>query len=306
MSKKMSDWSTLKILILGARGQIGKELCRALDGYGNIVELDYHSSRWCGDLRDQVGLSATVRALRPDIIINAAAYTKVDLAESNQPEAFVSNFNGVKTLADEANKVGAVLVHFSTDYVYDGSLKRPYTETDTTNPINVYGNSKLKGDLAIIESGCKYLIFRTSWVYSWHGNNFLKTILRLAQSNESLRVVNDQIGVPTCASLIADVTAHCLQSLNVNAGLSGIYNLVPSGQTSWYDYALYAINIARDLGAPIKISNESLLAIPTKECKTQVKRLLNCYLGTGEIRTVFNIELPSWEKSVNSTVLKLV
>ncbi len=306
MSKNMSDRSAPKILILGARGQIGTELCKALDGYASTVELDHHSKRWCGDLRDQTGLSNTVRALRPDIIINAAAYTKVDLAEFNQAEAFVTNFNGVRTLAHEAHKIGAILVHFSTDYVYDGSLKRPYTEVDATNPLNVYGNSKLKGDLAVMGSGCEYLIFRTSWVYSEHGDNFLKKILRLAQTQDSLSVISDQIGVPTSASLIARVTTSCLQSSIVGTGSSGVYNLVPEGQSNWHEYALFVLAEARNLGLPIKTTEELLLAVSTESYEAPAKRPLYSCLNTKKLQSTFDVVLPDWKQDVKSTVIKIV
>ena len=302
----MSDEPVPDILILGARGQVGKELCRALNDCGNTVELDSQSVHRCGDLRDQGGLSRTIQELRPSIIINAAAYTKVDLAESNQAEAFATNFNGVKTLAHEAQKIGALLIHFSTDYVFDGSLQRPYTEVDITNPLNVYGDSKLKGDLAVMNSGCEYLIFRTSWVYSPHGDNFLKKILHLGRSKSSLSVVCDQIGVPTSASLIARVVTHCLQSSVLGDGFSGVYNLTPRGASNWHEYAVYALAEARNLGWPIKTTEALVEPVSTEYYKGLARRPLYSCLNTHKLRTSFDIELPDWKHDVKSTVARIL
>lgn len=302
----MSDEPVPVILILGSKGQIGKELCGALKHFGNIVELDSHSTHRCGDLRDQTGLSRTIQELRPNIIINAAAYTKVDLAESNEAEAFATNFSGVRTLAHEAQKIGAILIHFSTDYVFDGSLQRPYTELDTTNPLNVYGESKLKGDLAVMNSGCEYLIFRTSWVYSPHGDNFLKKILQLGQSKISLSVICDQIGVPTSASLIARVVAHCLQSSVLGNRFSGVYNLTPRGTSNWHAYAVYALAEARNLGLPIKTAEALVDPVSTECYKAAARRPLYSCLNTDKLRTSFDIELPDWKHDVKSTVARIL
>ena len=299
----MSNSLNPKILILGANGQIGKALSGALNG---SIALDWRNKDKGVDLRDRSGLLKTIDIVRPNVIVNAAAYTKVDLAEASEREAFATNFYGVQTLAQVAKEIGAVLVHFSSDYVYDGRLSRPYKETDPTNPLNVYGHSKLEGDRAVTESGCSHLIFRTSWIYSQYGNNFMRTILRLAQSRDNLNVVSDQFGVPTSASLIASTTVRCLQAISVDASLSGVYNLVPKGRTNWFDYASLVIDVARDLGLAVKPAAELLTAVHAEEYETQAERPLNSCLDTKKLQTTFGIELPDWKEDVQKIVMKLV
>jgi dTDP-4-dehydrorhamnose reductase len=208
----------MKILLLGKNGQVGWELQRSLAPLGDVLSLDSKSIDYCGDLNDLEGIAATVRAYAPDVIVNAAAYTAVDKAESGPEQAQRVNAEAVAVLADEAQQLGAWLVHYSTDYVFDGSGAQPWQETDAVAPLSVYGASKLAGEQAIQASGCKQLIFRTSWVYAARGNNFAKTMLRLARERDSLSVIADQFGAPTSAELLADISAHALRSARALAG----------------------------------------------------------------------------------------
>ena len=301
----MSPLVLPKILLLGAGGQLGKELFLYLDEIFNVTSCDYRLLQEGSDLCEPEQIAATVNRIEPSVIINAAAYTKVDAAERDESIAHRVNASGVKSLATCAKKVDALLVHFSSDYVYDGLSKRPYLETDQANPLNAYGKSKLEGDRAIIDSGCKHLIFRTSWIYSQHGNNFLKSILSLAQSKKSIAVVNDQFGVPTSAALLARVTRDCLKHVIAMANLSGVYNVVPSGRTSWYEYAAFAINEARRLGAPIKVSNQSLLGVRSEDFDPKAQRPKNSCLDTTKFRETFSLKLPHWKRDVANVVEKM-
>ncbi len=226
----------LKILLLGRNGQIGWELQRSLAPLGEVMALDRYSTQYCGDLSKPEELAQTVLAYKPDFIVNAAAHTAVDKAEAEPELAIVLNTDAPAALAKAAAQVGAWVVHYSTDYVFDGSGTHARQEDERTGPLSAYGKTKLDGEKAIVASGCKYLIFRTSWVYAARGGNFAKTILRLAQERERLTVINDQHGAPTGAELIADVTVHAMHRvLNTqNTSLSGVYHLVASGETTWH------------------------------------------------------------------------
>ena len=295
-----------RILLLGRDGQVGWELQRSLAPLGAVIapSLDELQFEQFDTLR------AVVRKNVPHLIVNAAAYTAVDEAESEPELAMIVNGHAVRVLAEEANKLGALLVHYSTDYVFDGSKPGSYTEDDAPNPISVYGRTKLEGDRAIQASGCRHLIFRTSWVYAARGGNFAKTILRLAAERDELKIVADQIGAPTSAELIADVTAlcvgyitHCPQRF---VDTDGIYNLVASGETSWHNYAQFAVENATRLGLPLKLSSGSIRPITTSEYPLPAQRPANSRLATGKLNRVFGIELPHWQIHLKRLLEELV
>jgi len=289
----------MNILLLGKNGQVGWELQRALAPLGDITALDRHSGEGlCGDLTDLQGLADTVAKLKPDVIVNAAAHTAVDKAESEPELAHLINAQACGVLAQSAAGVGAWLVHYSTDYVFDGSGDQPRGETDETGPLGVYGNSKLAGEKEIQQSGCQYLIFRTSWVYAARGNNFAKTMLRLAQERDSLNVINDQIGAPTGAELIADVTAHAIRQALRQPETCGIYHLVAKGETSWHDYARLVLDFAAENGVELKVQASGIGAIPTSAYPTPAKRPHNSRLSTEKLEQTFALTLPSWQAGV--------
>jgi dTDP-4-dehydrorhamnose reductase len=288
----------MKILLLGKNGQVGWELQRSLAPLGEVLALDSKSTEYCGDLTDLAGLVATVRAYAPDVIVNAAAYTAVDKAESEPEQAQRVNAEAVAVLAHEAQQLGAWLVHYSTDYVFDGSGTQPWQETDTVGPLSVYGASKLAGEQAIQASGCKQLIFRTSWVYAARGNNFAKTMLRLAQERDSLSVIVDQFGAPTSAELLADVTAHALRSAMAAPALGGLYHLAASGETSWHSYARFVLEQAEVAGKLLKVAPAQITAIASSAYPTAAKRPLNSRLNTGKLQQAFALQLPDWHAGV--------
>jgi dTDP-4-dehydrorhamnose reductase len=288
----------MKILLLGKNGQVGWALQRSLAPLGELVALDAQSQIHCGDLSNLAGLAQTVRDVAPDVIVNAAAYTAVDKAESEPVLAHAINALAPGVLAQEAKRCGAWLVHFSTDYVFDGSGKQAWLETDAAAPLSVYGASKLAGEQAIMAAACQHLIFRTSWVYGARGNNFVKTMLKLAQERDSLKVVNDQIGAPTGADLLADVTAHAISTALQQPNVCGLYHLVASGKTSWHEYATLVIEYARQAGLPIKVAQTAIHAVPSSEFATVAKRPLNSRLNTSKLQQTFNLHLPDWQTGV--------
>lgn len=288
----------LKILLLGKNGQVGWELQRSLAPLGELICLDSQSTDFCGDLTDSEGLTQTIRAIAPNIIVNAAAHTAVDKAESEIELARNVNALAPAILASEAKKIGAWLVHYSTDYVFDGSGDKPWQETDLTAPLSVYGNTKLEAENAIIASCCKHLIFRTSWVYAARGGNFAKTMLKLAQERDVLKVINDQVGAPTGADLLADVTAHTIRSALLHPEVSGLYHLVASGHTSWHGYANFVIDFARQAGVDIKVATESIHPVPSSAFPTAAKRPLNSRLDTNKLKNTFDLKLPHWQSGV--------
>ena len=285
-----------KILLLGPNGQVGWELRRALAPLGRVIALGREHDGLCGDLTHPGELAGSVRMLRPDIIVNAAAHTAVDKAESEPALAELLNARAPATLAQLAAELGATLVHYSTDYVFDGSGELPRDEGAATGPLSVYGRSKLAGEQAIQASGCRHLIFRTSWVYAARGGNFAKTMLRLAGEREQLRVIADQIGAPTGAELIADVTAHALRALAQRPELAGLYHLAAEGQTSWHGYAEHVIAWARRHGQDLKV--QTVEAIPTSAYPTPAQRPLNSRLDTTRLREAFGLHLPPWQSGV--------
>lgn len=296
----------MKILLFGKSGQVGWELQRSLEPLGRVVALDREGSDGlCGDFTDLPGLAETVRRVAPDIIVNGAAYTAVDKAESEPDLARKINALAPSVLADEANRLGAWLVHYSSDYVFDGSGDQPRSESAPTGPLSVYGQTKLAGEHAVARCA-KYIVFRTSWVYAARGANFAKTMLRLAAERDQLRVINDQIGAPTGADLLADVTAHALRAAQARPDLGGLYHLVAGGETSWYEYARFVIERARAAGQTFRVKPECIEAIPTRAYPTPAQRPLNSRLDTQKLRTVFNLHLPPWKVGVERMLAEII
>ncbi len=288
----------MKILLFGKNGQVGWELQRSLAPLGELVAVDSASKELCGDFTDPEGIARTVRAVAPDVIVNAAAHTAVDKAESEPGRARAINALAPGVLAGEAKKTNAWLVHYSTDYVFDGGGEKPWLESDATAPLNVYGATKLEGEQLIQQSGCRHLIFRTSWVYGARGGNFAKTMLRLAGERDSLSVINDQVGAPTGADLLADVTAHALRTAQLRPDVSGLYHLVAGGETSWHGYAGFVIDFARRAGIPLKVGQDAIKAVPTSAFPTPAKRPHNSRMDTTKLQRTFGLHLPSWETGV--------
>ncbi len=294
----------MKILLTGATGQVGWELARTLMPVGEVVAVD----RSQADLADLKALRAIIQQHQPDVIVNPAAYTAVDKAETERDLAFLINAEAPGVLAEEAKKIGALLVHYSTDYVFDGTKNALYTEEDSTNPINVYGQSKLAGEQTIQSVAGDYLILRTSWVYANRGNNFLKTILRLAAEREELKIVADQIGSPTWARLIAETTAHILrQTLLERQGgsfNSNVYHLTSSGDTSWHGFAQKIVEIIREQGK-MALKNKAIHPIPTTDYPLPAKRPANSRLSTNRLEHQFGLTLPSWDNALRLCMQEL-
>ncbi|HUG21240.1 dTDP-4-dehydrorhamnose reductase [Piscinibacter sp.] len=288
----------MKILLLGKNGQLGWELQRSLAPLGELVALGRTDTPLAADFDDPQGLAAIVRELRPQMIVNAAAYTAVDKAESELEPARGVNAVAPGMLAREAAAMGAWLVHYSTDYVFNGSGRLPWNEDAPTAPLNVYGRTKLEGEQLIRASGCRHLILRTSWVYAARGGNFAKTMLRLASERERLTVIDDQFGAPTGADLLADVTAHALRTALQRPDVSGTYHAVAGGETSWHGYARLVVEWARAHGMPIKVAAEAVEAIPTSAFPTPAERPRNSRLDTTRLRETFGLTLPHWRAGV--------
>lgn len=293
----------MKILLLGKNGQVGWELQRALAPLGDLIALDRHSSEYRGDLSDLAALRSTIAAIAPHVIVNAAAYTAVDKAEAEPQLADLINHQAVAVMAEEATKLGAMLLHYSTDYVFNGSGSTPWVETDAPAPLSVYGITKLAGEQAIIASGCAHLIFRSSWVYAARGANFAKTMLKLAAEREELNVIDDQIGAPTSAELIADVSAHALRAAMSNPALSGVYHLAAAEETSWWAYAQFVIEMARQQGQELKVA--AINPIPTSQYPTPATRPLNSRLDTSKLKSTFDVCLPHWKRGVERMLNEL-
>ncbi len=296
----------MKILLLGRNGQVGWELQRSLTPLGEMLALDRHSTGWCGDLSQPERVAQTVRDWRPDVIVNAAAHTAVDKAESEVGLARTLNASAPAALAQAAAETGAWLVHYSTDYVFDGTGDRPWQEGDATGPLSVYGQTKLEGEQAIAASGCKHLIFRTSWVYAARGGNFAKTMLRLAGERERLTVIDDQHGAPTGADLIADVTAHAIRAVRQQPQLAGLYHLVAGGETSWHGYARHVIAQARQLHPELALKVQEIAPVPTSAFPTPAQRPLNSRLATQRLQNAFGLYLPHWAQGVNRLLAEIL
>jgi len=288
----------MNILLLGKGGQVGWELQRSLAVLGNVTALDFDSQEHCGDFSNPAGVAETVRALRPDVIVNAAAHTAVDKAESEPDLARLLNATTPGVLAEEAARLGAWLVHYSTDYVFDGSGTRPWVETDTPAPLSCYGRTKLEGEQRIQQSGCKHLILRTSWVYAARGGNFAKTMLRLAQERDRLTVIDDQWGAPTGADLLADVTAHALRHLAQHPQDGGLYHCVAAGETNWNLYAKEVLALAAQAQPAIKLKATDVAPVPTSAFPTPAARPHNSRLNTARLQATFGLRLPHWRDGV--------
>lgn len=297
----------MRILLLGKNGQVGWELQRSLAPLGELVALDRSGdSPLSGNLAALDGLARTLREARPDVIVNAAAYTAVDQAESEHGLARTVNADAPGLLAREAASLGAWLVHYSTDYVFDGSGSNAWLEDDPTGPINVYGRTKLEGEELIRASGCRHLILRTSWVYASRGRNFARTMLRLAMERDSLNVIDDQLGAPTGADLLADVTAHMLSAVRTRPDLGGTYHCVAAGETSWHDYACHVIEFARSAGQPIKVARENIRRVSSAAFQSPAKRPANSRLSTRKLRESFGLVLPDWRLGVNRMLTEIL
>ncbi len=297
----------MKILLFGANGQVGWELQRSLGPLGEVVALNRHSTDLCGDLANLDGIAGTVRLVQPDVIVNAAAYTAVDRAESDAGNAYAINAAAPGVLAEAANAVGAWMVHYSTDYVFDGSGSKPWDETDPTGPLSVYGQTKLDGERLIVAKCANHLILRTSWVYAARGGNFAKTMLRLAKERDRLSVINDQFGAPTGADLLADVTAHMVRSASVgNSGnLGGAYHVAAAGETSWHGYAHFVVDHATKVGLTLKASPATVDPVPTTAFPTPAVRPHNSRLNTAKLRTCFGLQLPAWQLGVSRMLTEI-
>lgn len=288
----------MKILLFGKAGQVGWELERSLSVLGDLTVLGTRSTDMCGDFVNLEGIATSIRAIKPDVIVNAAAQTAVDKLESDAELANIVNAQAPLVLAQEAKKLNALLVHYSTDYVFDGSGVKPWVESDQTNPLNVYGKSKLEAEKLIQSTGCKHLIFRTSWVYAARGSNFAKKMFSLAKEHKTLKVIDDQFGAPTGAELIADVTTHAIRDAINRPELSGIYHLVASGEVTWHGYASFVIDYCRKAGIDFKVPANGVLAVPTSAFPTPAKRPFNSRLDTNKLQKTFNLTLPNWQNGV--------
>jgi len=293
----------MNILLFGKTGQVGWELQRALAPLGTVTAVDVKSTTFCGDFSNPEGVAETVRRVRPDVIVNAAAHTAVDKAETEREFAELLNATSVKAIAVEAEKLGAWLIHYSTDYVFPGTGERPWLETDAVAPLNVYGETKLAGEKAVQENCTKHLIFRTSWVYAGKGNNFAKTMLRLAKDRPELSVINDQFGAPTGAELLADCTAHAIRTALHKPEVAGLYHLVASGTTTWHDYAALVFAEAKAAGMALAI--EKLNAVPTSAYPTPARRPTNSRLNTEKFQRQFELVLPDWQVGVKRMLAEL-
>jgi len=297
----------VRILLFGMNGQVGWELQRSLAPLGQVVALDFDSP---GPLQADFSrpdvLAATVRTVAPQLIVNAAAHTAVDRAESEPALARAINADAPGVLAREAQALGAWLVHYSTDYVFDGSGTAPWTEDSPTGPLNVYGQTKLAGELAIRQAGCRHLILRTSWVYASRGGNFARTMLKLAMERDQLDVIDDQVGAPTGADLLADLTAHMVRVACGREELSGTYHAVAAGETSWFGYANHVIRLARDAGQTIKVAPEAVRPVASTAFATAARRPRNSRLDTHKLRNAFGLQLPEWQSGVDRMLTEVL
>ena len=297
----------MKILLLGKNGQVGWELQRSLEPLGELIALDVDSpGPLKADFSDPESLAATVRAVAPSVIVNAAAYTAVDRAESEPELARALNATSPAVLAREAGALNAWLMHYSTDYVFDGSGNVAWSEESPTGPLSVYGRTKLEAEEAIRASGCRHLIFRTSWVYGARGGNFAKTMLKLAMERNRLTVIDDQVGSPTGADLLADLTAHALRFALHRPELAGTYHAVAQGETSWHGYARHVIEFARAMGQPIRVAADAIDAVPTSAFPTPAMRPRNSRMNTRKLRTTFGLNLPGWQTGVERMLTEVL
>ena len=297
----------MKILLLGKNGQLGWELQRSLAPLGELVACDFDTpGELKADFADAASLVALVRRVQPQLVVNSAAHTAVDKAESEPELARAINATAPGVLAREAAALGALLVHYSTDYVFDGSGDTPRSEDAPTGPLSVYGRTKLEGEELIRASGCRHLILRTSWVYAARGGNFARTMLRLAAERETLNVISDQVGAPTGADLLADVSAHAVRGVLAEPALSGSYHCVAGGETNWFDYARFVVEWARAHGQPVRVAPDALHAIPTSAYPTPARRPLNSRLATHKLQRAFGLTLPHWQTGVERLLVEIL
>ncbi|MGE6208652.1 dTDP-4-dehydrorhamnose reductase [Aeromonas media] len=293
----------MHILLFGKNGQVGWELQRSLAPLGRVTAVDFDSTDYCGDFSNPTGVADTVRLLKPDVIVNAAAHTAVDKAESEREFAELLNATSVAAIAKEAEALGAWLVHYSTDYVFDGSGERPWVESDETAPLNVYGETKLAGEQGAALCA-RHLIFRTSWVYAARGANFAKTMLRFGKERSEMSVIHDQFGAPTGAELLADCTAHAIRTAQAKPEVAGLYHLIASGTTTWFDYAQLVFAKARAAGVELAVTQVN--AVPTSAFPTPAKRPHNSRLDTTKFQRTFNLRLPDWTVGVERMLTEII
>jgi len=296
----------MKILLVGCNGQVGWELQRSLAPLGALTACDFDSPEPLrADFAQPESLRALVQRVQPQVIVNAAAHTAVDKAESEPEFARTLNATAPGVLAQEAQRTGALLVHYSTDYVFDGSGSAARTETSPTGPLSVYGRTKLEGEELITRSGCAHVILRTSWVYAARGGNFARTMLRLAAERDALNVIDDQIGAPTGADLLADVTAQVIRAVQAQPALQGLYHCVAAGETSWFEYARFVIEWARARGQNIKVAPEAIAPIATSAYPTPAQRPLNSRLDTRKLQAAFGLQMPHWQHGVQRMLTEI-
>lgn len=296
----------MKILLFGKNGQVGWELQRSLAPLGDLVALGSRETDLHADFLQPERLAETVRAVRPDVIVNAAAYTAVDRAESDRDAAHCVNAVAPGVLAQAAQACGAWTVQFSTDYVFDGGGTTPWRESDPTGPLSVYGATKLEGEQRVMQAGARHLVLRTSWVYGARGGNFARTMLRLAQEKDRLSVVDDQFGAPTGAELLADVTAHALRAALDRPALAGVYHVTAGGETTWHGYARHVLAQAQAQGLALRVSPDRVEAVPTSAYPTPARRPANSRLDTGALRRAFGLTLPDWRVGVDRMLAEVL
>ncbi len=298
----------MKILVTGKNGQVGFELQRALSVLGEVVAVDQAEC----DLSETKAVQTLVEEARPAVIVNAAAYTAVDQAEREPELAHAINTEAPRVLGEAAAELGALVVHYSTDYVFDGTQPGAYRETDATNPQSVYGLTKRDGETALAQATSRHLILRTSWVVGAHGANFAKTMLRLAAERETLRVVSDQWGAPTSAALLADITAHLVRDWQRRLAAEaddfpyGTYHLANAGETNWCDYARFVVDAAARAGQPLTLSADAIEAIATAEYPTPAQRPANSRLDTTQLRERFGLRLPPWQQGLEQILQQIL
>ncbi|MDQ0016922.1 dTDP-4-dehydrorhamnose reductase [Variovorax boronicumulans] len=288
----------MKLLLLGKGGQVGWELQRSLAPLGELVALDFDSTDFNADFSRPEQLAETVLKVRPDVIVNAAAHTAVDKAESEPEFARKLNATSPGVVAEAAQQIGALMVHYSTDYVFDGSGSKPWKEDDATGPLSVYGSTKLEGEQLVARRCAKHLIFRTSWVYAARGGNFAKTMLRIAKERDKLTVIDDQFGAPTGAELLADITAHAIRATLQDPSKAGLYHAVAGGVTTWHGYARFVIEQAKAAGVELKAGPDAVEPVPTTAFPTPAKRPHNSRLDTSKLQSTFGLVLPEWQSGV--------
>lgn len=294
----------MRILLTGKNGQVGFELQRALAPLGEVIALDRSEC----DLESESSLREAIRRAEPDVIVNPAAYTAVDRAESEAERAHAVNAHAPGIIGAEAVRRGVLVVHYSTDYVFDGVTTGRYAENAATGPQGVYGQSKLVGEEALSASGARHLIFRTSWVFGAHGANFAKTMLRLAAERDELKVVADQVGAPTSAALIADITAHAIRQAlrQPESAPNGIYHLAAGGETNWHAYACHVIEAARRAGMPVRVAADAILPISTEDYPTPARRPANSRLDTAKLQKTFGLTLPHWQSGLDHVLQQII